>query len=116
MRAFQFWVLMVGSLIISGLLVKQIFLNREIYFQQRILVDDEETASDAARYEEAWNELAVAVYTSSRQDPVLAGILKDENVGISPAGPDVAAPNLPSQATSATSSKMPSSMPPAAAH
>jgi hypothetical protein len=96
MRAFQFWILIVGSICVTGLLIKQVLLNREIDYQQRLLVDNEETISDATKYSDAWRDLAVAVFSNSRQDPTLAAVLKDENVGISLMAPDSSSTNAPS--------------------
>ena len=110
MRAFQFWVLLICSTIVSALLIKQIFLNREIDSQQRLMVDNEEIATESAKYEEAWKELAVTVFTNSRQDPTLAAVLKDENVGISTVAPGTP-PLVPSQSTGGDSSKMPAPTP-----
>jgi hypothetical protein len=111
MRAIQFWILFVGSMVIGGLITKQILLNREIDSQQRTLVDNAEDASDSDKYSDSWKELAVTVYANSQQDPPLAAVLKDENVGISMLDPDAASSNLPTPATNGASSKMPSSAP-----
>jgi hypothetical protein len=104
MRAFQFWVLFFGSLVVSGLLVKQIFLSRAIISEQHILVDNREIASTGEAYQTTWKELAVHIYQGSRQDPPLAAILKTERVNISTTPP---ASILPPPAPSPLSSKSP---------
>ena len=82
MRAFQFWVLLFGSLFVSGLMLKQISLSRSIFYQQRTLVDNEEIAASAGAYKTAWHELALQIYEASKDDPTLAGVLKTENVKV----------------------------------
>jgi hypothetical protein len=82
MRAFQFWVLVFASIFVSGLMIKQIFLSREVNQQQRTLADCQEVVNHGAAYENAWKQLAMRIYQSSRQDPALAAILKYENVEV----------------------------------
>src|ERR1017187_6839978 len=84
MRAAQFWILLLGSSFVSVLLIKQIFLGRALDQEQRLLVDSQETASTATGYENAWRQLAIHIYQAGRQDPALAGVLKNANVEIHP--------------------------------
>lgn len=102
MRSFQFYVLLFSALIVSALMVKQIFLSRAIYTEQHLLVDNEEIASTGEAYQSTWKQLAVHIYQESRQDPALAAILTKEKVAIS-----TTPPPLPGTSTNAPSSKIP---------
>jgi hypothetical protein len=87
MRALQFWILLLGSSFVSVLLIKQIFLSRDLNQEHRLLVDSQETASSGPAWEKAWQQVAMRIYRASRQDPVLAGVLKNENVEVHTAPP-----------------------------
>ena len=87
MRSFQFWVLLLGSFLVSGLLIKQTFVSKALIAEQRIMVDNQEIASTGAAYQNTWKELAVHIYQASRQDPPLAAVLKTERVTISSTPP-----------------------------
>jgi len=80
MRAAQFWILLLGSSFVSVLLIKQIFLNRALDQEQRLLVESQEIASTGSTYENAWKQLARYIYQAGRRDPALAEVLKKENV------------------------------------
>ena len=82
MRRFQYWLLVVGSTIVSLLMVKQIFLSRDLNHEQRILIDCQDTASTATTYQTAWQKLAMAIFEASRQDPEFAAVLKNSGVEI----------------------------------
>jgi hypothetical protein len=84
MRGFQFWILVLGSSLVSILLIKQIFLNHALRQEQRLLVDSQEAASNGPAFESAWKQLAVHIYQVGRQDPALLQVLKKENVGVHP--------------------------------
>jgi hypothetical protein len=102
MKNFQFWLLLLGSAFISGLMIEQIFLSKDIYRAQRTLVDDQEIASTGAAYQNTWRQLAVHIYYAGRQDPDLAAVLKNEKVNVSSTPPALPTP------TSGTPSKQPS--------
>jgi len=74
--------LVVGSSLVSLMMIKQISLSRELNQQQGVLIESEETASTATTYQTAWQKLAMAIYESSRQDPNFAAVLKNANVEI----------------------------------
>jgi len=82
MRALQFWILILASTLISGLMIKQILLSRALYFEQRTLADDEQTAATAAGFENAWKQLALQIYQGSAQDADLAEVLRKSNVAV----------------------------------
>jgi hypothetical protein len=82
MRRFQFWLLVIGSTLVSLLMIKQIFLSRALNHEQRTLIECQETAGSAQTYQTAWQKLAMAIFESSRQDPEFAAVLKSANVEI----------------------------------
>ena len=54
MRNTQFWILLVASTLVSVLFIKQIFLSRALDREQRVLVDDRETASTGVAWQNTW--------------------------------------------------------------
>ena len=114
MRSLQFWILLLSSSFVSILLIKQIFLSRALNLEQRQLVDSQETASTASGYENLWKQLALHIYQASRQDPTLAGVLKNEKVEVHPTAPAAsdATPNPTSSAPSASSKAPTAPLPP----
>lgn len=82
MKAGQFWILIVCSIVVSILLNKTVFLGRDIDREQRTLVDNQETASTATTYENAWKQLAIKIYQTGHQDPEMIDLLKSEGVNI----------------------------------
>jgi hypothetical protein len=82
MRALQFWILMLASMIVCGLMIKQVFLTRELNQLQRTLLESQDVVSQGSSYENAWKQLATHIYQASRQDPTLADILRKENVAV----------------------------------
>jgi len=102
MRKFQFWTLVLGSSLVSLLMIKQIFLSRELNQEQSVLISSEETAASAQTYQTAWQKLATAIYQASRQDPAFAAVLKNSAVEIHtkptqvPGGTSVPPSSLPS--------------------
>ena len=102
MRNFQFWILLLGSFVITGLMVKEILLSRAVFAQQRVLVDEQETSSMAAAYQNTWKQLAVHIYQASRQDPALADLLKKDHVTISTTPPAKTPPPAPAPAAPAS--------------
>jgi hypothetical protein len=82
MRTFQFWLLVLGSTLVSALMIKQIFLSRELNQAQRVLIDSQQLAASAPEYENAWQQLAKHIYLASRQDPTLAAVLKTAAVEV----------------------------------
>jgi hypothetical protein len=82
MRSLQFWILLLGSVIVSGLMIKQIFMTRELNRLHRTLAESQQVISEGSYYQNAWQKLALSIYEASRQDPTLAAVLKKENVGI----------------------------------
>jgi hypothetical protein len=115
MRALQFWILLLGSSFVSVLFIKQIFLSRDLNQAQRVLVDNQQTASGGPTYENLWKQLALHIYQASRQDPALAAVLKSEKVEIhsgAPAG--TTTPTPPASAPSASSKAPVAPLPPPA--
>lgn len=92
MRNTQFWILLVASTLVSVLFIKQIFLSRALDREQRVLVDDRETASTGVAWQNTWQKLALEIYKASRQDPALAAVLKNDNVAIHTAPAPVTGP------------------------
>jgi hypothetical protein len=82
MRTFQFWLLLLGSCLVTLLLVKLVFVSHQLSQEQRTLGECQETVSQGAAYENAWKQLAVYIYKASSQDPAMGAILKNEGVGI----------------------------------
>jgi hypothetical protein len=109
MRALQFWILLLGSFIVSGLLVKAIFLSRSLYQEERIMTDNREITATAKPYESAWKQLALHINHSSKDDPAMAAVLKKENIVIhaAPAPGGTATPPNSTSATPQASSKSP---------
>ena len=103
MRAFQFWILLLGSFVVSVLMIKHIFLEREINKARAELVDSQETANTGPAFENAWKQLAMRVFEDSRQDTALNELLKKDGVQVraNPAAdgtnqaPSASAPPLP---------------------
>lgn len=112
MRNTQFWILLLGSTLVSGLLIKQIFLSHALNQEQSSLVDSQETASSGPAFENTWKQLAIHIYQASRQDPVLVDVLKNNNITIH-MGPPSGAGSAPATAPSAPTapSKTPASPP-----
>jgi len=81
-RGIQFWTLLILSLIVSLLMIGEIFISRTIIKEQHTLVDSHETADTAPEYKEAWQKLAVNIWRGSAQDPALLDLLKGEGVGV----------------------------------
>ncbi len=106
MRNFQFWVLLFGSGFVSALMIEQIFLSRDVYRQQRQLIDNQEIATSGAAYQNTWRQLAVHIYSVSHQDPELTAVLRNNKVVIGTTPPPAA-----TTPTLAPSSKSPSSAP-----
>jgi hypothetical protein len=73
---------MVGSTLVSAVMIKQIFLLRELNQKQRQLVENQAFAATAQEYGNAWQTLAMHIYQSSRQDPAFAAILKEADVDV----------------------------------
>jgi len=100
MRAIQFWILLLGSSLVSVLLIKQIFLSRALNVEQRVLLDSQEVASTGNEYESAWKQLAIHIYQASHQDPALTEVLKNENVMVQ-GGPAAGTGSVPAVTPSA---------------
>jgi hypothetical protein len=111
MRAFQFWVLLLASSFVSVLMIKEIFLSRQLNLAERVYVDNQQTASTATGYEQAWKQLAVRIFESSRQDPLLADVLKNEKVEIHP-NASTGAPTAPATTPGAPSTPAKAPVPP----
>jgi len=105
MKKFQFWILLLGSACVSALMIKQISLSKAVIAEQRILVDDTETASKDQAFLNTWRQLAVHIYQASREDPDLAAVLTNENVrvGTTPPPPPQPPPSALSSKTPAPS-------------
>jgi len=95
-----------GSAFFSCMVFKQVSLSKEVYKEQRMLVDSQEVVSTGPAYQNTWRQLAVHIYYAGKQDPDLAAVLKNEKVTISTTAPPGPTSPTPS------SSKVPSSTPP----
>jgi len=82
MRGLQFWILLLGSLFVSGLLIKQIFLERALDQERRVLVDSQETVSNGQDWQGSWQKLAADIYQAGPQDPAFVEIFKKENIAV----------------------------------
>ena len=82
MRTFQFWILIFASVIVCGLMLKQVFLMRELSQLQRTLADSQQVVKDGSNYENAWKQLAMRMYQVGSQDPAILDLLKRENVEV----------------------------------
>jgi len=98
MKATQFWILLICSLVICALLLKEFLLSRTLYYQERNMGDAEEIAASGSSYEAAWKQLAIRIYEVGHQDPELMNVLKSENIGVHQAPPAVNATSPPSTA------------------
>jgi hypothetical protein len=99
MKAFQFWILILISLFVSGTMIEQVFLTRKLNIVQRTLVDDQEIIGQGPSFENAWQKLALALYQVGSQDPAVLELLRNDNVGIRPKTPEAAQAPAPSTAT-----------------
>ena len=84
MRPGQFWLLMAASLLVSGLFIRCIFLERSLNREHAVLVDCQQTASTAVEYQRMWKMIALHLYQASTQDPAFVQLLKDEQIKVSP--------------------------------
>jgi len=84
MRAFQFWILVLGSTLVSILMIKQIFLNRSINEERRLLAESQQTFSEGGNFENAWKQLAMHIYQTGKDDPALIDVLKKANIDVHP--------------------------------
>jgi hypothetical protein len=112
MKPYQFWILLLISLVVSGLLIKQIFLSRTLAHAQANLIDNEEVASTAASFENAWQKLAMGLYQAAPQDSALLEVLKRQNIGIKVKASAPSA-NAPAPAVSPTPATTPTASNPA---
>jgi hypothetical protein len=97
MKGIHFWTLLIVSTAVSLLMIKQIFVSREIIRQQHALVDAHERADTGPVYKAAWEKLALAVWKASLQDPAMAQVLKDQNIAVHEGSP----PGAPQTSTNA---------------
>jgi len=93
---------MLASTIVCGLMIKQIFLTRELNQLQRTLLESQDVVSQGSSYENAWKQLATHIYQASRQDPALADILRKENVAVHENAPAPTQPAPPAPGTAAS--------------
>jgi hypothetical protein len=82
MRAFQFWLLVLGATLVSLLMMKNVFIAREFNRQQHELIHSEQMANAEPQYENAWKTLAMHIYEKSKADPALAQVLKNNDVQV----------------------------------
>jgi len=99
MRTFQFWVLIFASTVVSGLMLKQVFLMRELNQLQRTLAESQQVVKDGSSYENAWKQLAMRMYQMGHQDPAIIDLLKKEDVEVRTSAPP-APPSTPAPSTS----------------
>jgi hypothetical protein len=119
MRSFQFWVLVLGSLLVSALMLQEVRLIRSLNQVQSMLVDSQQLAASAPEYQNAWQTLAKNIYLASHQDPnhpdmVLMAVLKDTDVAITTQPPGPPAPGKTSTTTPAPATEPAPSVPPKA--
>jgi len=81
-RTTQFRIALLCSIIVSVLLISQIFLIRSLNREQALLTDSQETISTGPTYENLWKQLALHIYQAGPQDPALMGVLKTEKIVI----------------------------------
>jgi hypothetical protein len=82
MRALQFWVLLLGSFIVSGLMMKEILLERDLNKRRQDLVDSQEIANSGPAFENAWKQLAMRIFQNSKQDQAMIDLLKRDGVQV----------------------------------
>jgi hypothetical protein len=107
-RGIQFWTLLILSLIISLLLLSQIYLSHAIIREQHLVIDSKEAAGQGPYYRQAWQKLAVSIWKAGAQDPAMFDLLKTERIGIHQGPP----PGTPNNETGTNAA--PSPAPPAA--
>jgi hypothetical protein len=101
MRPFQFWILLLGSFLVSALLFKQILLQRDLGKKRQELADYQEVANTGAAFENAWKQIAMRIFQDSRQDQALSDLLKRDgvlvraNTNADGGNPPATAPPLP---------------------
>jgi hypothetical protein len=116
MRAHQFWIVMLVSLLVSALMIEEVYLSSALTREQMVLVAMRDVVSTSPGYENAWKQLAFHIYQAGRQDPALIALLKSEQIDIHPnTAADAGSPPATTPPTSPPSSKDPvSPLPPAA--
>ena len=82
MNARQFWILILGSLLLCALIIKEIFLSRALAQEQMGLIGIQDVVSTGPTYENDWKQLALSIYQASRHDPDLAALLKKDQIEI----------------------------------
>ena len=90
MRTFQFWILIFASIVVSGLMIKQVFLMRELNQLERTLSDSQQVVKDGTNFENAWKQLAMRLYQAGAQDQAVLDLLKKDNVEVRAAKPAAA--------------------------
>lgn len=82
LRSLQSWVLLLGSLFVTVLVIVDIYLSHSVYYREQILSGNQEMAQVGPFYENALKQLAVSIYHAGPQDPALANVLKIEKITI----------------------------------
>ena len=108
MRTFQYWILLLGSFFVSVLLIRQAFLTRDLNQVHDQLIENQETISRGAAFENAWKKLATRIYLVGKEDPALMELLKKENIGIhAESAPNTGSAPAPTHSAPPASSKTP---------
>jgi len=107
MRTFQFWILIFASTVVCGLMLKQVFLMRELTQLERTMSESQDTIKNGSQFENAWKQLAMRLYQTGQHDPAILDLLKKENVEVHAAQPPAAGASAPAAPVSPASSKAP---------
>jgi hypothetical protein len=91
-RDLQFWILMIASCIVFALYMGEILASHSIIKEQRFLQEQNQTASAAPYYKDAWQKLAVEVWKGAAQDPAMQDLLKSEGIDVRQGAPPGAEP------------------------
>ncbi|HEV3273109.1 MAG TPA: hypothetical protein VGZ93_13095 [Candidatus Methylacidiphilales bacterium] len=108
MRTLQYWILVFGSFFVSVLLIREIFLIRDLRQAHAQLVECQEKISQAGGYERSWKAIISDFYRVAPNDQALAELLKKNRLGLRP-HPSANAGSAPASTPSAApdSSKPP---------
>jgi hypothetical protein len=82
MKAYQFWILTVCSVIIGILMIKQIFLSRQLNQQQRQMAECQQVIQEGSSFDNAWKQLAGSMYQASAHDPSMTTLLQKEGIKV----------------------------------
>jgi hypothetical protein len=81
-REIQSWVLFLGSLVATVLVLADIYFNYSLSSREQILIDFNETIQASPTYENYLRQLAVRIGQASGNDPALADVMKSEKLTV----------------------------------